>query len=165
MKTRMLATWSVGLALAVTGVATLTRAQQPQQPAPGADRAKLRAQVIKIRTEVEMLAFDYDLERTGLMDDMKTRKSFEMLGGLMSVGNALQTAIHEQSNPQPAAPRPRPVPEADAKQAAEEAKKSAAEEAEFLAGRKKELARRASALAERRLDLEDLERTYRESGR
>ena len=173
MTFRLLAAWCSGVLLLGTA-ATLTRAQPPQ-PARHApvrfDRARLRAEVIKLRTEVEILRFDYDLTRDGLMEDVKLRRSLKLAGGMMQFGTALQSAINDAGT-RPPGEAPRTEPEQDRKKAAlaakkaeQEEKQEAAEEAAFLADRKKDLIRRAASLAEKQIDLEVAERSYRETFR
>ncbi len=173
MKFRHFAAWFSAVALLGAGV-TMIRAQPPQQPREGparVDRAKLRADITKLRTEVEMLRFDYELARNGLLDDVKTEKALKMAGGLMQFGMAFQSAVNDAGAAPPGA-SPRQKSEQDRKKAAEEAikaeqeeKREAAEEAAAIAERKKELARLFTLLSEKRLDLEDAERTYRETSR
>ena len=118
-----------------------------------------------------MLQLDYDLARADLMEDMKLRKGLKMAGGLLQLGASIQNSINEAGE-KPPGEAPREESQQARKKAAEDAKKAeqmekqdAAEEAAFIAERKKELARRMAALAERQLDLEDAERTYRETSR
>ncbi len=161
MKFRHLAAWFSGVILLGTA-ATLLHAQPPQ-PAR-LDRAKLRAEVVKLRVEVEMLRFDYELAHNDLLEDLKMTKGLRMLGPMMQLGGAIQSAMSGETPPRPS--------EKERKKAAEEAKKAEQEEkqqeaqvAAFVAERKKELSRRFGLLEEKRLDLEDAERNYRESFR
>jgi hypothetical protein len=173
MKLRPLVAWCSGVALLVTG-ATLLCAQppQPQREVPNRiDRGKLRAEIVKLRTEVEMLRFDYELARDGVLEELKLGRSLKMAGGMMGLGLAMQSAINGATT-NPAGAAPRKASEEDRKKAAEaaraeeqEEKKLAAEEAAFIAEQKKELTRRFALLAEKRLDLEDAERNYRENPR
>ncbi|MDR3622377.1 MAG: hypothetical protein P4L85_23710 [Paludisphaera borealis] len=178
MRMRHLAAWFSGAALLGTG-ATLLWAQPPQPPraAPArAERDKLRAEVIKLRTESEMLRFDYELARDNILEELK------MAGQLMGAFGGLQVAINEpQAEPPGLAPGQ--LPEADqgkaaeaAKAAKQEEKKAALEnskaaeemakqEAAFIAEQKKDLTRRFTLLTEKRLELEDAERSYHESPR
>jgi hypothetical protein len=170
MKFRHLAPWFSMVALLVVG-ATFIRAQPPEQRREGPariDRGKLRAEIIKLRTEVEMLRFDYELARDGLLDEVKMSRGLRMVGPLMGLGAAIQSAVNEAGS-QPPGAAPRQKSQAHQKKAAEEAKaaereekKQEAEEAAAIAERKKELARRFALLSEKRLDLEDAERNYRE---
>lgn len=163
-------------AIALLGAgAMLLRAQPPQSGPKGStpiNRDKLRAQIIQLRTETEMLRLDYELARDGLVDAVKTRRGLKLAGGLIGFGTAIQNAMNQAAAPQPngAAPQPRPEPDSkkeaeSAKAAEDEEKKDAAEEAAFIAERKKELSRLFSSLAEKSLDLEDAERRYREISR
>jgi hypothetical protein len=167
LKLRHLAAWFSGVALLGTG-ATLLWAQPPQ-PQPSRegpvriDREKLRAEVIRLRTEVEMLRFDYDLARNTLLEDVKTEKALWMAGGLIGAVSEIQAAIIEPGAKPPVA-APRQETEQDRKKAAEAAKAEAQFEkklAEAIADRKKELARKFALLAAKQLDLEDAERNYR----
>jgi hypothetical protein len=162
-------------AIALLGAgATLLRAQQtprPAGPTAPADSSGLRAAIIELRVEVEMLQFDFDLARNDLLEDVKTRKSLRMAGAMMQLGGAIQSAINEAAADPPARP-PRAKTEAErkkevkeAKEAEQEQKRDEAEQAAFIAERKKELARLATALASKRLDLEDAERKYRLNAR
>lgn len=168
MDRRHLAAWSFGMALLGAG-ATLLWAQPPKprgEAPPGIERGRLRAEVIRLRTEVEMLRLDYDLARDGLLEELKVERGLKMAGGMMQVGFAIQSAIQAGQNPPADAPQKpsAPDPKAEA-EAAEAEKKEQAKEAAFVAERKKELARRYAAWAEKRLDLEDAERVYREGAR
>ena len=171
MKLRQLAAWFTGVALLGTG-ATLLCAQ-PSQPAgearPRIDRGKLRAQVIELRTEVEMLRFDYELARDGLLEEVKIERGLKMAGGLIGSFSAIQVAINKDAAQPPGGAR-RQETEQDRKKATEaakaaeqEEKKNEAELTAVIAERKKELARKFKLLSEKRLDLEDAEQKYRES--
>jgi hypothetical protein len=168
MKVRHLAAWFSTVALLGTGAAFI-HAQPPQPPReapPRLDRARLRDQVIKLRAEVEMLRFDYDVTREALLDDLKTRRALQLAGGMIQLGASIQNAIVEsQENPPRDAPRQPDAKKSaeDAKAVAEAGKKDAAEEAAFIAERKQELSLGAAALAAKQMDLEDAERSYRAS--
>jgi hypothetical protein len=107
-----------------------------------------------------MLGLDYEIGRSDLMEDLKFRRGFEMLGPMMSVGAQLQSAMNDAAN-RPAPTRPRAEAQAEQKAMEAEQKKADADKAKFLAERKVPLAALAKALAARRLDLEDTERRYR----
>jgi hypothetical protein len=79
-------------------------------------------------------------------------KGMAMAGGLMSALNGMNGAPPVDAKAR----------EAESKQAQEAAKKTEAEVAAYVAERKKELARLATSLASKRLDLEDAERLYRQ---
>ncbi len=168
MNSRHLAAWCSGVALVVIGT-TFLSAQPPREAPARNGRDNLRAEIVKLRTEVEMLRFDYELVRDRLLEDLKLERGLKMAGGMIQVGTAIQSAINQASaNAPPEAPR-QPTREdkrkaAEAQKAAEEAeKKEAAEEAAAIAERKKELIRLFTLLSEKRLDLEDAERSYRDS--
>jgi hypothetical protein len=146
MRIQIIAAWVGCLALLGPGLATTARAQGQVD-----ERPKLRAAVVKLRTEVEMLGLDQEIDRANLMEDLKIMKGFEMLSGMAWIVNATR---------QPARP---PASAGDAEKQATEARKEAEEKAKYVAEKKAALARRAAVLAEKRLDLEDLERQYRET--
>jgi hypothetical protein len=168
MKLRHLAATTCAMALIGTGASFLL-AQTPPSPQPGPGRpaqARLRAEVIRFRTEVEMLRFDYELARDVLLEDLKTRRSLQMLGPMMQLGGAIQSAINAAgTNPPDEAPKKKSKEDLkkeaeEAKKAEEVQKKEEAEEAAFIVERKKKLASIFASLAEKRLDLEDAERRY-----
>ena len=118
-----------------------------------------------------MLRFDYELERDKLLEELKISRGIKMAGEFMGVAGQIQVAINEAGQ-QPPGAAPRQESEQERKKAAEAAKaeaeqekEQAAAEAAEIAERKKELARRFALLSEKRLDLEDAERSYRESPR
>jgi hypothetical protein len=161
MRFRHLAVWFLGMALFGT---TLLRAQPPRQDRP----AQLRAEVVRLRTEAEMLRFDYELARDRLLEELKMGRGLRTMGGLIGLGASLQSAMNDASS----GVAPRKLSEQERKKAAEatkvaeqEEKKAEVQEASFLAEQKKELSRLFALLAEKRLDLEDAERKYRETAR
>jgi len=166
MELRRISAWIVGAALIASG-ATLLRAQPAAQPAEApvpSNRGALRARIIKLRTETEMLRLDYELARESLLEELKIVRGLKLAGGLFQLGAAVQDAVNESGEK---APGVAPTPEtrkqsAEAAKAAElEEKKAAAEQAAYVAESKKELARLFTSLSEKRLDLEDAERAYR----
>jgi hypothetical protein len=96
MKIRHLAAW-LSVVVLLGASATLIRAQGPGVN-PASARAKLRAEIVKLRTEVEMLQFDYDLARVGLMDDVKMEKGLKMAGSMMGAIGGFQVAMNEARN-------------------------------------------------------------------
>jgi hypothetical protein len=169
MTLRNLAVCLAGAALIGIGATFLFA--QPPQGAPAArvvaGRDTLRAGIVKLQTEVEMLRLDYELAREGLLEDLKLRRGLRMAGGVMQLGFAIQSAVNDATAQTPGS-APKRDPEQDRKQAAEakqEEKKEAADDAAFIGERKKELARLFTLLSQRQLDLEDAERTYREGRR
>jgi hypothetical protein len=88
-----------------------------------------------------------------------------MMGGVMSFAAEFNAAVENAEADEPGVPQPDDS-ELDPKEAAEQAKAAQEQdqqEATFLAEQKKELARRFAHVAEKRLDLEDAERKYRET--
>ena len=175
MKVRSLEVWLAGLALLGTGAAVLFA--QPPQPAASSGAAartgrdKVRAQVITLRTEVEMLRLDYELAREGLLEELKMSRGLKMAGGLIGFGVKIQNAMNQGATNAPATAPP-PESEQDRRKAADEAKaaeqeekKQAAMEAAYVAERKQELSRLFALMEAKRLDLEDAERHYRELSR
>jgi hypothetical protein len=164
MTRRILAVWFGGLTL----FAAPSHGQEPQAPPQAAkpsDRTRLRAEVVRLRAEVEMLGLDLEIERADLLEDLKSRKGLEMLGGMMSLGNAVQSGTNRAAANRRQAP-PRAVAEEKAARAEMEwaQKKADEEKAKLLSKRKQTIARLAATLAERRLDLDDAERQYRAPG-
>ncbi len=165
------AVWFSGVAFLGAG-ATLLFAQPPQ-PAREAqarvDRTKLRVEVVRLRTEVEMLRFDYELARDGLLEEVKIERGLKMAGGMMGAFSAMQVGINEKGG-EPSGAARRQETEQDRKKAAEAAKAAEQEEKKgriwqmtaVIAERKKELAFKFALLEEKRLDLEDAERSYRD---
>jgi hypothetical protein len=77
---------SVAIVLGL-GIAGITLAQQPgEQPKQGArDRAKLRAQVVKLRAEIELLQLEHDADREYLRELLRSEKQTEMIPIVMSM--------------------------------------------------------------------------------
>jgi hypothetical protein len=160
MSTRIIAAVVV-LGLGIVGV---TLAQQPGvQPMPQApDKAALRAQVVKLRVEIELLQLDHDADRDNLLNWMKgERWRPEGMAGL-----ALETMLEMVGN-------------AEATKTMEEGAKLIAkakekgEDAELLTRRvlaeavkkqidpmKKNFAKQAAELADKRLQLDAVEKQY-----
>jgi hypothetical protein len=177
MKLRHLAAWIFGAALIGMG-ATFLRAQQLQAPREGAalvGRDKLRADIIKLRTEVERLDFDYQIAREFLRGDVSSLaqhyaelrldkiKVFEVVGGL-----DWSITIKDGTDSKPAEGDAQQTPDLERKTAPEESTAPVLDlsgEAAVIAAMKKELARHFAILAEKRLDLDDAERRYRELSR
>lgn len=163
MKLRHLASWFSGAALLGMG-ATLLFAQAPQPPREGAariDRARLRKEIIKLRTEVEMLRLDYEFAHEGLSDELKVARGLKLAEGMFGA-----FPVVSGPRPRPGAEAPRQEAEQDRKKSAEEAK--AAELAEkaveaAISEEKKKLGQIFALLSEKRLDLEDAEQSYREA--
>ena len=166
MKPRPTAAFITSIVLLGLG-AKLIQAQAPQPAqlnAANPDLSKLRADIVKLRTEVEMLQFDYDFERMILFEEVKFVRGMKMAGPLISaVSRATVTRSDEPAKPPTELEKNKAAEKAKAEEIQE--KKEEAAEAAAIKERKKELARIFGMLSEKRLDLEDAERTYRESVR
>ena len=172
MKVPNLALWiSVGL-----GLAGLALAQQPgERPTSGAAlKAQLRSRVIKLRAEVDVLQVDHDAERESLVAWLKTFKQPEYMG-------AVQPGVPTQLGMMMVETNLFTGKTTDAKEWEELANKYAGNEKGFLnavaekakkqeetvrtsvARKRADYAHQAAELAEKRLDLEDLETQYRKA--
>ncbi len=146
------------------GFVGITLAQQPAaQPKPqAADKAALRAQVVKLRVEIELLQLDHDADRDNLLNWMKG----ERMGPGAMAGLALETMLGMMGN-------------AEATKTMKEGEKLIAkakekgEDEEALTRRvlteavkkqidpmKKKYAKQAAELAEKRLQLDAVEKEY-----
>ena len=160
MRTRIIAAVVV-LGLGIVGI---TLAQQPgAQPKPqAADKAALRAQVVKLRVEIELLQLNHDADRDNLLSWMKG----ERMGPGGMAGMALETMLGMMGN-------------AEATKTIEEGEKLIAkakekgEDEEALTRRvlaeavkkqidpmKKNYAKQAAEMAEKRLQLDAVEKQY-----
>jgi hypothetical protein len=160
MKVRIIAALCFGCALLGT-VATLVDAQPPDN----VREARLRLKVVELQTEVQMLHFDYELRREAVLEELKMVRGMRMMGGVMSFAAEFNAAVENAEADGPGVPQPEDS-ELDPKQAAEQAKaakEQEEQEATFLAEQKKELVRLFALVAEKRLDLEEAERKYRET--
>ncbi len=88
-----------------------------------------------------------------------------MLGPDDATGGAQSSSAMSGETPPKPSEQERKKAAEEAKKAEQEEKREEAEIAKFVAERKKELTRRFGLLEEKRLDLEDAERNYRESFR
>lgn len=167
MQLRHLAAW-LAVASLVGGGAALLRAQPAAEPPGRASKEqadRIRSRIIELRTDVEMLRFDYELERDELLEDLKIARGLELAGGFMAFGAALQPGVNAAGD-KPPGEAPPLSPEQARKEAAEKAKAAESEKqdqakrAAFIEERKKELCRRYALLSAKRLDLEDAERSY-----
>ncbi len=146
------------------GFVGITLAQQPAaQPKPqAADKAALRAQVVKLRVEIELLQLDHDADRDNLLNWLKG----ERIGPGGMAGLALETMLGMMGN-------------AEATKTMKEGEKLIAkakekgEDEEALTRRvlteavkkqidpmKKKYAKQAAELAEKRLQLDAVEKEY-----
>jgi hypothetical protein len=160
MRTRFIAAVVV-LGLGLVGI---TLAQQPgAQPKPrAADKAALHDEVVKLRVEIELLQLEHDADRESLLAWMKG----ERIGTVGMAGFAIETMLSTMGN-------------AEATKAMEEGEKLIAkakekgEDGEAIGRRvlseavkkqidpmRKNYAKQAAELAEKRLQLDAVERQY-----
>jgi hypothetical protein len=162
--------WLSGIALLSIGAICLF-AQQPQPPREGpaqTERDKLRAKFITLQTEVEMARFDYELARDSLLEELKIFRGLKM--GFEFLGSFQITTTIKTTDTDAAQGAPSQESEEERKKAAEEAQEAERREQEYaaqttaaVAKAKVELTRLFTLLSEKRLDLEDAERQYRET--
>jgi hypothetical protein len=161
MRTRMITAAVVLLGL---GIAGITLAQQPgAEPKPqAADKAALRAQVVKLRVEIELLQLDHDADRESILGWMKGERmgpgglagmAIETMLGMM--GNAEATKTIEEGEKLVAKAKDRGEDEeaVGRRVLAEAVKKQ-------LEPMKKNYAKQAAELAEKRLELDAVEKQY-----
>ena len=160
MRTRIIAAVVV-LGLGIVGI---TLAQQPgAQPKPlAADKAALRAEVVKLRVDIELLQLDHDADRDNLLNWMKgERWRPEGMAGmaietmLEMMGNAEATKTMEEGAKLIAKARENGE-DGDAvtrRVLAEAVKKQ-------IDPMKKSYAKQAAELAEKRLQLDAVEKQY-----
>jgi hypothetical protein len=146
--------WAVGAVLIGMG-ATILWAQPPREDAARGDRARLRASIVRLRTEAEMLRLDYEAARDGVLEELKLERGLRMAGSAMGIGLAIESAVSGGDEAKAARAEA-------AKARVTEYAKAQGDDAAFLAERKTKLAPLFARLAETRLDLEDAERAYRE---
>src|SRR5580704_13815104 len=83
---KRIVTWFAAIVVLGTGTLLLF-AQSPRQPERVAQtvtsREKLRADVIKLRTEVEAIRFDYEIERDMLRDQVKMTMGLKLLPAML----------------------------------------------------------------------------------
>ena len=160
MRTRIIAAMVV-LGLGIVGI---TLAQQPgAQPKPqAADKAALRAQVVKLRVEIELLQLDHDADRDSLVNWMNG----ERMGPGGMAGMALETMLATMGNAEAIK-----TMEEGQKQIAKAKEKGEDEEAltrrvlaeavkKQIDPMKKNYAKQAAELAEKRLQLDAVEKQY-----
>jgi hypothetical protein len=156
----------MGLALAQQG------SQQPKDQA--SEKAKLRTQVVKLRLEIELLQLDHDAARDILIACLKqvnqpeglrsgqpgpmVTMDFNMLGMAALMGNAeaqkkAERAVEKGEDAWAALQK-----------AMEEAEKEQTDRIRaYIGSKRKEFAKQAAELADKRLELADLEKRYNES--
>jgi hypothetical protein len=181
MTLRNFSTWLSAGAIVVTGVTILmVQPALSQNAAPATNREKLRAEVIKLRTETEMLRFDYELARERVLEQLKMARSMMLGGQLIGAVSRFQVSINEAQAEAGSLPPGRPLNQARKQAVEEENKKAelaaeqanrkaeaelAKQEATFIADEKKELIRLYTLLAQKQMDLEDAQKRYAEGGR
>lgn len=139
----------------------------PQPNAGDGAQSKLRDRLIELRVEIELLRFDYELARDDSLENLKIQKGFNMMGCVMEAfARGPQESKEDREKN-----RTDEEKEADAKANSEneerqkEAEKFTEERNSYILQIKKELGRRFTLLSEKRLELEDAERTYDKSFR
>jgi hypothetical protein len=154
------------------GIVGITLAQQGgQQPKDRAsEKAKLGAQVAKLRAEVEVLQLEHDVDADilrKLMTDVKNLDGMEALKGPMKEQlKALKETMAKQAPDQPAGALLLPMPSLDGANfnkmfALDEATAKVARP--LLDAKKKDFAKQATELAEKRLELAEVEKRYNEA--
>jgi hypothetical protein len=149
---------AVVLGLGIVGIALAQKADQPPGPQAGT-KAKLRSQIVKHQSELELLQLEHDAARGELLDIMKGIREFEsnsmegraesMIIGMLRTGDnqGLQKLADMKS-----------------RESLDEAFKRANDgERASRDRKKKDYARQAEELAGKRLDLEALVRQYHDT--
>jgi hypothetical protein len=146
------------------GIVGITLAQQPgaQPKQQAADKAALRAQVVKLRVEIELLQLDHDADRDNLLNWMKA----ELMGSGGMAGMLIETMLETMGN----AEATKTMKEGE-KQIAKAKEKG--EDDEALSRRvlaeavkkqidpmKQNYAKQAAELVEKRLQLDAVEQQY-----
>jgi hypothetical protein len=171
---------AVVLGLGIVGITLAQQnGEQPKDQVSG--KAKLRAEVVKLRVEIELLQLDHDADRDNLLARMKNMKQAEFMGssqpgvvGMMGLEMLEMRTL---------------MGDAEAGRAVEEAQKEIAravekgedtgvigqkamekvvkKQAEGIRGyidrKRKDYARQAAELAEKQLELAEVEKRYKEA--
>lgn len=159
MRTRIIAAVVLGL-----GIVGITLAQQPggQPKPPAADKTALRTQVVQLRVEIELLQLDHDADRDNLLNWMKAERmgtgglagtAIETMLGML--GHAEATRIIEEGEKRIAKAKEKGEDEeAVGRQVLAEAVKKQ------IDPMKKNYAKQAAELAEKRLQLDAAEKQF-----
>lgn len=136
------------------GVVGITRAQQPGER----DKAKLSAQVVKLRVEIELLELDHDADRAHLLDMMKGIRKYEasspeQVRQAVAASMYFRMPLEESREGQEGR-----TPDVD-----ETIKKEVEAARAFVNRKRKDYAKQATELAEKRLKLEEAEKQYRKA--
>ena len=153
---------ALGLAIGVAGIATARQASEPQTT----EKSKLRAQVVKLRTEVDLLELDRDALRESILTQVKNAEATESISPdqiklslesqmmmRMFAGREPSKEVLEILEAKDDNERERLLAAASKKQT--ESVRTA------IDSKKKAYADLSSKLAEKRLDLEEAEIQYR----
>jgi hypothetical protein len=146
------------------GIVGITAAQQPgdQSNRQNGDRAKLRAQVVKLRVEIDLLELDHDADKSDLLELIKGIRMSESMspealqeaavaGLFLRDQNAVGKLLEKED-------------EKGMQRLLDESVKKTAVEMKALRDRKrKDYAKQAAELAEKRLELEELEKRYNQA--
>jgi hypothetical protein len=165
---------TVVLGSALVGIAL---AQQDgnahKQPAP--DKAKLRAQLVNLRVEIELLQLDHDADREIIVAWMKSMRQAESMGAQpygkeigLSLGMMMLEAKASLGGGEAAKEAERIGAEAGGNfDSYNKALKASAKKEEdsimaYIARKRKDYAKQAAELALKRLELADAEKRYNE---
>lgn len=154
------------------GIVGITVAQQTSdlRKDGASEKAKLRVQVAKLRAEVEALQLEHDVDADffkKLMTDVKNLDGMEALKGPMKEQlKALKDAMAKQEPGQPTGALLLPMPSLDGANfdkmfGLDEATAKVARP--LLDAKKKDFAKQAADLAEKRLELAEAEKRYNEA--
>jgi len=150
---------------ATSGAAARAQVQsRDRKGQPAKDRAKLRARVVRLRTELELLQLEHDAARTSIYEVLKNLRQAEIataMGQLKTyydfsdekAAKAIEEAVANGQNADEAK-----------KQMVEAAKRKEVEATRALIERRKQqFARQAAELSEKRLELDEAESRYHEA--
>jgi len=155
--------------LAGLGLAALSKAQPPAAKAAPADRAELRAQVAKLRGEVELMKLEYDAIRPNILDFLGRAWQAEFVGEnelappkvIVELKITAMTAGADYKGPDPLHDDPLLFAKDDELKAGD--KKLAMVLRATVERKKEEFSRMATALNVKRMELAEAERQYNES--
>jgi hypothetical protein len=147
------------------GIVGITVAQQTgeQSNRQDGDRPKLRALVVKLRVEIELLELDQDADRTELLEIMKGIRMAESKSS-EDLQEAVLASLVLTEDRKSLGKLVEQEGEKGMRDLVNEAFKKTAVEMKALRDRKrKEFARQATELAEKRLDLAEIEKRCNEA--